>query len=104
MFWKYINVSAFLVLSIITYSQSYSLRFLASGNDVNTDIDRVVIPLDNPEKPVDVGMDFTIEFWMKAFPGDNIAAGCVPDQWYYGNVIIDRDVFGDGDYGFLSLS
>lgn len=99
MFWKYINVFVLLVLSIVTYSQTYSLRFLASGNEVNTDIDRVVISLDNPEKPVDVGMDFTVEFWMKAFPGDNIAAGCAPDQWYYGNVIIDRDVFGDGDYG-----
>lgn len=78
---------------------SYSLHFLASGSDTNPDIDRVVIPLDAPHRPVDVGGDFTIEFWMKAYPGDNQAAACDPSSWYFGNVIIDRDVFNDGDHG-----
>lgn len=36
---------------------------------------------------------------MKAKSGDNNANGCNPNEWYFGNVIIDRDVFGDGDYG-----
>lgn len=99
MFLKFVNITVFFLLSIANYSQNYSLRFLASGNDINPDIDRVVIPLDNPERPVDVGIDFTVEFWMKAFPSDNSAAGCAPDQWYFGNVIIDRDVFDSGDYG-----
>lgn len=78
---------------------SYSLHFLGSGSVTSPDIDRVVIPLDAPERPVDVGGNFTIEFWMKANPGDNQAQACNPDQWYYGNVMIDRDVFGDGDHG-----
>lgn len=81
------------------FSQEYSLRFLASGSSSSPDIDRVVIPLDNPERPVDVVFDFTIEFWMKALPGDNTAGGCNPNEWYFGHVIIDRDVFDDGDYG-----
>jgi chitinase len=78
---------------------SYSLLFLASGSDSTPDIDRVVIPLDAPERPVDVGSNFTIEFWMKAKPGDNQAQACDPSSWYFGNVVIDRDVFGDGDHG-----
>ncbi len=83
----------------ICQSQEYSLKFLASGSDINPDIDRIVIPLGNPGKPVNVASDFTVEFWMKAISGDNNANGCNPNEWYFGNVIIDRDVFGDGDYG-----
>jgi len=95
-------VLAFLVLLSSYYigcSQEYSLRFLGSGNSTNPDVDRIVIPLGNPEKPVNVSMDFTLEFWMKANPGDNQADFCNPNEWYFGNVIIDRDVFGDGDHG-----
>jgi Concanavalin A-like lectin/glucanases superfamily len=81
----------------------FSLRF--HGNGVN-DIDRVKIPLD-PELPVDVGAtDFTVEWWMKANPGENSAGPIAPvgNNWIFGNVIIDRDVFGNGDYGDYGVS
>jgi hypothetical protein len=89
----------FMVIPFLLYNQEYALQFSGSGSSSNPDIDRVVIPLDNPDRPVDVGHNFTIEFMMKAMPGDNIATGCNPDEWYFGNVIIDRDVFDAGDYG-----
>ncbi len=80
-------------------SNTYSLRFY--GNGVN-DIDRVKIQID-PHRPADVGAtDFTIEWWMKALPGENPsnAVQCnTNDGWIYGHVIIDRDIWGPGDYG-----
>ncbi|MCS7274987.1 MAG: putative Ig domain-containing protein [Candidatus Bipolaricaulota bacterium] len=84
-------------------SGSYSLRFY--GNGVN-DIDRVKIQID-PHKPADVGAtDFTIEFWMKANSGEN--TGTVTcntnDGWITGNIIIDRDIWGPGDYGDFGIS
>jgi hypothetical protein len=100
-YWNFyiLPLSIILLSNSICHSQEYSLQFLASGSSNNPDIDRVVIPLGNPGKPVNVAIDFTIEFWMKAKSGDNNANGCNPNEWYFGNVIIDRDVFGDGDYG-----
>ncbi|MCE2789723.1 MAG: glycosyl hydrolase family 18 protein [Saprospiraceae bacterium] len=80
-------------------STYYAMRFTASATSSQADIDRVVIPIDNPNRPVDVGNDFTLEFWMKAQPGDNTASACSPGQWYTGNILVDRDVFGDGDHG-----
>ncbi len=81
----------------------FSLRFYGTGRD---GVDRVIIPLDAPSRPVDVGDDFTIEFWLKALPGDNAAPACFPseDNWIYGNVIIDRDVYFAGDYGDYGIS
>lgn len=99
---KYILLILPIMLNItFGNAQEYSLKFLGSGGSdpLQQDIDRVIIPLDGPHRPVDVGMDFTIEFWMKAIPGDNMAENCGAEEWYYGNVIIDRDVFGPGDYG-----
>lgn len=84
-------------------AQEFSLQFLASGSDINPDIDRVVIPLGNPGKPVNIALDFTVEFWMKAEPSDNQADACNRNEWYFGNVIIDRDVFGDGDNGDFGI-
>ncbi len=81
-----------------------SLRFF--GNGVN-DIDRVKISIDNPPVPADVGAtDFTIEFWMKAIAGENSAANCISgnDGWINGNIMFDRDVFGDGDFGDYGIS
>lgn len=98
-FLDYLYISFLFLLPSFCHTQEYSLQFLASGSSNNPDIDRVVIPLGNLGKPVNVALDFTIEFWMKAKSGDNNAIGCNPNEWYYGNVIIDRDVFGDGDYG-----
>jgi hypothetical protein len=81
----------------------FSLRFYGTGRD---GVDRVMIPLDAPPRPVDVGGDFTIEFWLKALPGDNAASACSPgeDNWIYGNVVIDRDVYFAGDYGDYGIS
>ncbi len=84
--------------------QGYSLRFYGTGA---RDVDRVKIPLDAPHRPVDVGAtDFTIEFWMRALPGDNASGPCVAgqDTWINGNVMFDRDIFGTGDYGDYGIS
>jgi hypothetical protein len=81
----------------------FSLRFYGTGRD---GVDRVVIPLDAPPRPVDVGGDFTIEFWLKALPGENAAAPCTPggDNWINGNIVFDRDVYFAGDYGDYGIS
>jgi hypothetical protein len=80
-----------------------SLRFFGSGPD---DIDRVKIPLGplndgwiSGSYPVNVAGDFTIAFWMRAAATENSAPDCAANGWYYGNIIIDRDVDGPGDYG-----
>lgn len=84
----------------------YSLRFY--GNGVNApDLDRVKILLDNPERPVDVAQNFTLEFWMKANGSDNqspTCAGGANTNWIYGNIILDRDIWGDGDHGDWGVS
>lgn len=85
-----------LFISMAIWSQQFSVRFYGNGP---SDIDRIKIPLDNPPKPVDIGYDFTIEFWMKANPGENVANVCDGTQWYFSNIIVDRDVDGPGDYG-----
>ena len=81
-----------------------SLRFYGhSSNDVG----RVKIPIDAPARPVDVGAgDFTIELWMKAAAGANGAGGCNrgTDGWIFGNIVLDRDVYGAGDYGDYGLA
>lgn len=81
---------------------NYSLRFYGNGSD---GIDRVRIPID-PHVPANVGGDFTIEFWMKAAAADNTSGTCTPGgvNWINGNVIIDRDVYGDGDHGDYGIS
>jgi hypothetical protein len=81
----------------------FSLRFYGNGYG---DIDRVKIPID-PPVPADIGSeDMTIEWWMKALSGENSAGSCTPggDNWIFGNIIFDRDVFGDGDYGDYGIS
>jgi hypothetical protein len=81
----------------------FSLRFYGNGY---ADIDRVKIKID-PAVPADVGAaDFTLEWWMKANPGQNTSTACTPggDNWVYGNQMFDRDVFGDGDYGDYGVS
>ena len=88
--------------SSVTAQANYSLRFY--GHGVN-DIDRVKILID-PPKPADVGGDFTLEFWMKANLADNSssAASCGGINWIYGNIIFDRDIWGNGDYGDYGIS
>lgn len=83
-----------------------SLRFYGTGTG---DVDRLKIPVDDPltiypGPPIDVGFtDFTLEWWMKALPGENGAPGvtCGPNtNWRYGHHLLDRDRFGqDRDFG-----
>lgn len=80
-----------------------SLRFYGTGSG---DIDRVKIAL-TPNKPIDVSGDFTIEWWMKALPGENASNAVVcnaNDGWIYGNIVFDRDVYGAGDYGDYGIA
>jgi hypothetical protein len=81
----------------------YALRFHGNGSG---DVDRVKIRLDAPARPLDVGGDFTLEFWMKALAAENGAPACAPGgyNWIYGNIVFDRDVYFDGDYGDYGVS
>jgi len=82
----------------------FSLRFYGNGYG---DIDRVKIKIDNPASPADIGAsDFTIEFWMKAsLAGNSSIARCsANDGWITGNIILDRDIYGAGDYGDFGIS
>ena len=82
-----------------------ALRFYGSNID-NTD--KVYIRIDNPEVPADIGAtDFTIEFWLKANPGDNTNTGVTAGQnfsWLNGNIVVDRDIYGPPDWGDFGLS
>jgi hypothetical protein len=82
-----------------------SLRLYGNGSG---DIDRIKIPIDNPERPVDVGNgSFTLEWWMKASTVDNTANGVMCGSeagWIYGNILLDRDIYGGGDYGDFGVS
>ncbi len=94
-----------------TLSAQYSLRFYGGG--VNApDADRAKIMIDDvtnnlPGPPADVGAeDFTIEFWLKGDLSNNTAGSisCGSNiNWIYGNIVLDRDRYGqDRKYG-LSL-
>ncbi len=84
----------------------HSLRFYGNGTG---DIDRVKIRVDdpandNPGPPVDVGGgDFTIEWWMKAAPGENNADAITcgaNNNWVHGNTLLDRSrKDNDNDFG-----
>jgi len=81
-----------------------SVRFFGNGRDA---IDRITIQIDAPERPADVGAaDFTVEFWIKAEPGAN--RGSVTcnanDGWITGNIVLDRDVYNEGDYGDFGIA
>jgi len=81
-----------------------SLRFHGHGAD---DVDRVKIPIDGPEVPADIGAgDFTIELWLKALPEDVAVGACTDgiDGWIYGHIVLDRDIWGPGDYGDFGFS
>ena len=81
-------------------SSGFSLRFYGNGSG---GIDRLTIPL---EGPVNVGSDFTIEFFLRAEPGENGSGDCVTGEsgWINGNIIVDRDVFGAGDHGDYGIA
>jgi hypothetical protein len=82
---------------------SFALRFYGHGAG---DIDRVKIPIE-PAVPADIGGDFTLEAWLKAEPGANAstAGQCGSnDGWIFGNIVFDRDQWGNGDYGDFGVS
>lgn len=107
----FVFLAVILVLSLFHFEarpaqaadMGFSLRFRGHGT---SDIDRVKIKLDAPASPVDVGGSFTIEFWLRATLTDNTSAACVAggDNWINGNILVDRDVYGDGDYGDYGIS
>ena len=87
-------------------SSNFALRLY--GN-VQSDLGRVKIPLDAPARPVDIGAsDFTVEFWLRARPGDNGRTGSFCGgamDWIPGNILLDRDRAGLGrKYGLSLLS
>ena len=93
-----------LLTPVYTPPGGYSLRFYGNGYG---DLDRVKIRLDAPARPADIGdTNITLEWWMKALPGENTSAACTPgsDTWRTGNILVDRDVFGAGDYGDYGVS
>lgn len=80
-------------------AQQHSLRFFGNGTG---QIDRVKVPIDAPHRPADVGGDFTVELWIKGSAAENggvVTAQANGDGCITGNVIIDRDVFNNGDHG-----
>lgn len=108
---NFMNKSLFILFSFGNYlifnlaAQNYCLRFWGNGTN---DVDRVKIPIDSPESAADVGNSFTIEFQMKASLSDNPLGSSAQtgnnDDWTLGHVIIDRDIFGNGDYGDYGIS
>ena len=80
----------------------YALQFNGTGAN---DIDRVKIRID-PNTPIDVGADFTLEWWMKANLQDNGGSvNCGAEAgWITGNIMLDRDVYNAGDYGDYGIS
>ncbi|MBL8095028.1 MAG: hypothetical protein JNL73_12740 [Anaerolineales bacterium] len=75
---------------------------------------RVQIPIDTGARGADVGAaDFTLEFWMRALPGQNMAFDAtrtpantcdVNDGWIKGSVVLDRDIVGAAAYGDYGLA
>ncbi|MCC6848025.1 MAG: LamG domain-containing protein [Deltaproteobacteria bacterium] len=96
-------ILAALAAATVAEADALSLRFHGHGSG---DIDRVRIPIDTPHRPVDVAGDFTLEWWMQADLADNGSGTCATgnDNWITGNVILDRDVYFDGDHGDWGVS
>ncbi|GIX32487.1 MAG: hypothetical protein KatS3mg125_0443 [Lysobacterales bacterium] len=84
----------------------FSSAFEFGGSGVATPtLDRVAIPL-VPANNLGSGA-FTIEFFLKAPPGSNpLGPACSPgaDAWIEGHIVLDRDVYGPGDYGDFGVS
>ena len=99
----YFYSTSYLTPIMLPPSSGFALRYYGNGWG---DIDRVKISLDSPHRPADVDGDFTLEWWMRALPGENAssAAQCSGDGWILGNILFDRDVFGSGDLGDYGVS
>jgi hypothetical protein len=94
-----------LALTQILNSQDKCLRFFGNGTN---DIDRVKIHITSQTQPINIGNSFTIEFQIKALLSENplgtTATQGSNDDWTLGHIIIDRDIFGNGDYGDYGIS
>ena len=81
-----------------------SIRFHGTGTGYN---DRVEIPVQNNGQgnKLNIGAtDFTIEFWMKVPIGVTNTPVGGGNGWIWGNIILDRDIYGEHDNDFgLSL-
>ncbi len=95
-------VSGLLMTAVRGQSAGYSLRFYGNGTG---DIDRVKIPVD-PTNSADISGSFTIEFFIRVNAGENRSGACTTGEagWTNGNIILDRDIFGSGDYGDYGIS
>jgi hypothetical protein len=106
MLFRYYLGSELSYISLLPVS-GFMLRFYGNGWG---DYDRVKILVDDPDsggRPIDVGhASFTLEWWMKAHLEDNSTPACEPggDNWMNGNILFDRDIPGDGDYGEYGVS
>ncbi len=92
-------------LTLTSYSQDRSLRFFGNGHEYPGK-DRVKVAL-QAEAPINVADDFTIEFWIKCSAPDNtgnVSAAGHGDGWITGNVLIDRDVYGNADPGDFGIA
>lgn len=103
-------VGLFICATVLPLPAQYSLRF--HGNGAN-DNDRVKIQIDdpannNPGPPADIGAtDFTLEFWMKANAAENTQPRVTCGNninWIDGNIVFDRDRYGQGRKFGLSIS
>ena len=87
-----------------------SLRFYGGGGGVGFVVFGVDDPANsNPGPPIDGrgGDDFTIDFWLKALPGENTSASitCGANaNWTRGNIILDRRRSGQGREFGVSLA
>ena len=97
--WFYQN-NLFIKEKSFANSTGKSIRFNGTGTNYN---DRVEILVQGNK--LNIGAtDFTIEFWMKVPAGVTNTPVGGGNGWIWGNIILDRDVFGDtpDDFG-LSL-
>lgn len=84
-----------LLLGCPTLSEEKGLGAYGFHGHQTGDYDRVKIPLVN--RSVNVGGNFTVEFWFKTQPGDN-PAGTVNTSatdgsgWVGGHILVDRDI------------
>ena len=67
------------------------------------------IRIDEPSSAIDVAGDFTLELWLRAEPGANSSGDCqarddAGDGWINGNIVVDRDIYNEGDHGDYGLS
>lgn len=109
--WDQILLGAYTGARLNVFSANFALRFQGASS---ADRQRVRLPLASPARASNVGAgDFTLEWWLKALPGDNmtwtvtqtITATCgVNDGWLNGSILFDRDVWGAADYGEYGVS